>query len=201
MRIGSSLRAIPQTDTGLASVASASINPIEDKDMRTAFIRLPQMLGPIALATLLCCSAAANAADDQMSLTGLKDVKVAFDIKEGDAKLLLSRLDVIDETRQSLIRQGVTPHFILAFRGPATRLVQTDEDKIKPEDRGMAAKVATRIKEMSSAPGVDGFEQCAVAAREQGTKTELVLPQIRVVGNGFISLMAYQAKGYAYIAP
>jgi intracellular sulfur oxidation DsrE/DsrF family protein len=201
MRIGSSLRAILQTQTGLALAASASINPFEDIDMRTAFIRLPQMLGRIALATLLCCSAAANAADDQMSLTGLKDVKVAFDIKEGDAKLLLSRLDVIDETRQSLIRQGVTPHFILAFRGPATRLVQTDEDKIKPEDRAMAAKVATRIKEMSSAPGVDGFEQCAVAAREQGIKTELVLPQIRVVGNGFISLMAYQAKGYAYIAP
>src|SRR5216684_7157781 len=58
----------------------------------------------------------------------LKDVKVAFDLKEGDGKLLLSRLDVIDETRQSLIQQGVTPHFILAFRGPATKLVQTDLD-------------------------------------------------------------------------
>ena len=32
-------------------------------------------------------------------------------------------------------------------------------------------------------------------------KADKVLPQIRVVGNGFISLMAYQAKGYAYIAP
>ena len=74
-------------------------------------------------------------------------------------------------------------------------------DKIKPEDRAMAAKIATRIREMSRSPGVDGFEQCAVAAREQGTKTELVLPEIRVVGNGFVSLMAYQAKGYAYIAP
>ena len=169
--------------------------------MRTTFIRLPHILGSIALATFLFCSAGAKAADDHASLTGLKDVKVAFDLKEGDGKLLLSRLDVIDETRQSLIQQGVTPHFILAFRGPATKLVQTDPDKIKPEDRAMAAKIATRIKEMSGAPGVDGFEQCAVAAREQGTKTELVLPEIRVVGNGFVSLMAYQAKGYAYIAP
>jgi intracellular sulfur oxidation DsrE/DsrF family protein len=201
MRIRSSLRTIRRIDTRLPFAAFGPINPFEDIDMRTALIRLPQMLGPIALTALLFCSTGARAADDQMSLTGLKDVKVAFDIKEGDAKVLLSRLDVIDETRQSLIRQGVTPHFILAFRGPATRLVQTDEEKIKPEDRAMAAKVATRIKEMSSAPGVDGFEQCAVAAREQGIKTELVLPQIRVVCNGFISLMAYQAKGYAYIAP
>jgi intracellular sulfur oxidation DsrE/DsrF family protein len=169
--------------------------------MRTTFTHLPQMLGSIALATFLFCPGGAKAADDHASLTGLKEVKVAFDIKDGDGKLLLGRLDIIDETRQSLIQQGVTPHFILAFRGPATRLVQTDLDKIKPEDRAMAAQIATRIKEMSGAPGVDGFEQCAVAAREQGIKTELVLPQIRVVGNGFISLMAYQAKGYAYIAP
>jgi hypothetical protein len=169
--------------------------------MRTTFARLPQILGSIALATFLFSSADARAADDHASLTGLKDVKVAFDIKDGDGKALLGRLDIIDETRQSLIQQGITPHFILAFRGPATKLVQTDQDKIKPEDRAMAAKIATRIKEMSGAPGVDGFEQCAVAAREQGTKTELVLPEIRVVGNAFISLMAYQTKGYAYIAP
>lgn len=169
--------------------------------MRTTFIRLPQILRSIALATFLFCSAGTEAADDHASLTGLKDVKVAFDIKDGDGKALLSRLDIIDETRQSLIQQKITPHFILAFRGPATKLVQTDQDKIKPEDRAMAAKIANRIREMSGAPGVDGFEQCAVAAREQGTKTELVLPEIRVVGNAFISLMAYQAKGYAYIAP
>jgi len=143
----------------------------------------------------------ANAADDKAALTGLKEVKVAWDLKEGDPKLLLNRLDIIDETRQSLIQQGVTPHFVLAFRGPATKLLQTDPEQIKPEYREQAAKVAAKVNLMSSAPGVEGFEQCAVAVREQGTKVEKVLPQVRVVGNGFISLMAYQAKGYAYIAP
>jgi len=164
-------------------------------------MRLPRTLALIAAATLFIHSQAARAADDSMALTGLKDVKVAFDVKEGDPKALLSRLDIIDETRQSLLKQGVTPHFIVAFRGPATRLVQTDQDKIKPDDRATATKIAARIKEMSGATGVDGFEQCAVAVRQQETKAENVLPQIRVVGNGFISLMAYQAKGYAYIAP
>lgn len=150
---------------------------------------------------LLGVSAVASAADDKAALAGLKEVKVAFDIKEGDAKGLLNRLDIIDETRQSLIRQGVAPHFILAFRGPATKLVQTDETKIKPQDRPMAAKIAQKIRQMSHSDGVDGLEQCAVAVREQGTKVDKVLPQIHVVGNGFISLMAYESKGYAYIAP
>ncbi|MCM2306765.1 MAG: DsrE family protein [Sulfuritalea sp.] len=169
--------------------------------MNTDFTRLPKLLGAFALGTFVVCSTGVRAADDSAALKGLKEGKIAFDIHEGNPKLLLARLDVIDETRQSLIQQGVAPHFILAFRGPATKLVQTDQEKIKPEDRPLAAKVAARIKEMSKAPGVEGFEQCAIASRTQETKTELVLPEIRVVGNGFISLMAYQARGYAYIAP
>ena len=169
--------------------------------MITDFTRLSQLLGALVLGMFVVCSTGVRAADDSAALAGLKEGKIAFDIHEGNPKLLLARLNVIDETRQSLIQQGVTPHFILAFRGPATKLVQTDQEKIKPEDREMAAKVAARIKEMSKAPGVEGFEQCAVASRTQETKTELVLPELRVVGNGFISLMAYQAKGYAYIAP
>ncbi|MCC6776884.1 MAG: hypothetical protein IT537_09655 [Hyphomicrobiales bacterium] len=152
-------------------------------------------------ATLLLLPAVARSADDSKALQGLTVGKIAFDLKEGDGKLLLARLDVIDETRQDLIKQGIKPQFVLTFRGPATRLVQTDGDKIKPEDRAMAEKVAAKIKQMSSAPGVEGFEQCAIAVRQQGTKEESVLPQVRVVGNGFVSLMAYQAKGYAYIAP
>ena len=160
-----------------------------------------RVLGSIAVAITLLSPALADAADDSAALAGLKAVKVAFDLKEGDAKGLLSRLKIIDETRESLIRQGVAPHFILAFRGPATRLVQTDAADIKAEDRPLAAEIAQKIEQMSHAPGVDGFEQCAVAVREQGTKVDKVLPQIRVVGNGFISLMAYQAKGYGYITP
>jgi intracellular sulfur oxidation DsrE/DsrF family protein len=168
--------------------------------MRTS-ATLSRVFGSIAVAICAFSPAGAGAADDMAALAGLKAVKVAFDVKEGDAKGLLNRLKIIDETRESLIKQGVSPHFILAFRGPATRLVQTDAANIKPEDRPIAEQIAQKIEQMSRAPGVDGFEQCAVAVREQGTNVERVLPQIRVVGNGFISLMAYQAKGYAYIAP
>jgi intracellular sulfur oxidation DsrE/DsrF family protein len=164
-------------------------------------LNIARTVACLAMATFMLVSIGAMAADDKAALTDLKEVKVGFDLKEGDGKLLLSRIEIIDETRQSLIQQGVKPHFILAFRGPATKLVQTDPALIKPQDREMAAKIAAKIKQMGASSGIEGFEQCAVAAREQGTNVEMVLPEIRVVGNGFISLMAYQAKGYAYIAP
>jgi len=139
--------------------------------------------------------------DDKAALAGLTEVKVAFDITTGEGKGLLSRLNVIDETRQSLIKQGVKPNFVLAFRGPATKLVQSDVEKVKPEDRPELVKIASKIQEMSVAQGVQSLEQCSVAIRQQGTAADKVLPPIKVVGNSWISLLAYQTKGYAYIAP
>jgi intracellular sulfur oxidation DsrE/DsrF family protein len=150
---------------------------------------------------MLFGTAIAGGYDDQEALAGLKEVKVAFDLTAGDPKALLGRLNIIDETRQSLIQQDVTPRFVLTFRGPATRLTQTDQSKIKPEDREGAAKIAAKLAQMRSAKGIENLEQCAVAVREQGTRPQDVVPSVKVVGNAWISLMAYQAKGYAYIAP
>lgn len=155
----------------------------------------------VAAAASFTSSALAASYDDQEALTGLREVKVAFDLTAGDPKILLGRLNVIDETRQSLIQQGVTPHFVLTFRGPATKLIQTDLSKIKPDDREGAAKIAAKLDQMRHAKGIENLEQCAVAVREQGTSAEKVVPSVKVVGNAWISLMAYQAKGYAYIAP
>jgi hypothetical protein len=55
-----------------------------------------------------------------------------------------------------------------------------------------------------SALTAEGIAEESVGRRQSWCKPirrEKLLPEIRVVGNGFISLMAYQAKGYAYIAP
>jgi intracellular sulfur oxidation DsrE/DsrF family protein len=144
--------------------------------------------------------AQAEGSNDSVALSGLKQVKVAFDMTNGDAKALLNQLSVIGETRDSLIKQGVTPEFVIAFRGPATRLVQTDIEKIKPEDRSLAAKIAAKVNELSKANGVV-MQQCGVAVRQQEVKPENVLPAITVIGNSWISLMAYQTKGFAYIHP
>ena len=146
-------------------------------------------------------SAQAQHADDKAALQGLNEVKVIFDLTEGDGKTLNTYLNVVEEARQSLIKQGVKPQIVLAFRGPATRLVQTDQSQIKPEDREYATKIAATIKALSSAEGVAAIEQCGVAVRMVGTKPENVVPGVKVVGNSWISLAGYQAKGYGYISP
>jgi intracellular sulfur oxidation DsrE/DsrF family protein len=154
----------------------------------------------IAVLTVVIAPANSESPNDQAVLSGLSEVKVAFDLTNGDGKALLTQLNVIDETRQSLMKQGVKPQFVLAFRGPATKLVQTDQSQIT-EDRDHATKIAEKINAFRSADGVTSIEQCAVAVRLAGTKPEDVVPGVKVVGNSWISLMAYQAKGYGYISP
>jgi intracellular sulfur oxidation DsrE/DsrF family protein len=143
----------------------------------------------------------AESPQDAEALSGLNEVKVAFDMQTGNSAALLKQLEVIEETRESLIKQGVKPSFVITFRGPATKLVQMDPSQIPAEDRANASTIAGKIRALKVAEGITSMEQCAVAVRLAGTKQENVLPDIKVVGNGWISLMAYQAKGYGYIAP
>jgi intracellular sulfur oxidation DsrE/DsrF family protein len=141
-----------------------------------------------------------HAADDN-PIAGLKDAKIAFDITAGDPGRLLSILNTIDETRESFARHGVTPHFVLAFRGPATLLTQTDLSRLKPEDRETATKIAAKLKQLHGSAGIERLDQCSIALRSQKVDKALVNPDVTVVENGWITLVGYQARGYAYIAP
>lgn len=159
----------------------------------------------------LCCalvaaglwanSGNAQSADDRAALTGLSEVKIIFDLTSGDAERLSGTLAVIEDTRAALIRQGVTPQIVLAFRGGATRLVQTDLNALTTEQRKHASEIAAAIKALGGAKGIAALEQCAIAAKGQGVQPERLLPGIKLVGNGWVSLAAYQAKGFSYISP
>ena len=101
--------------------------------MHKNLMRFQSLLMAFVATALLVHAGAVKAADDRAALSGLSEGKIAFDLKDGEGRALLARLDVIDETRLSLIQQGVTPHFILAFRGPATRLAHDAGQAFRPE--------------------------------------------------------------------
>ncbi len=158
------------------------------------------LLGASVLLSAPALAARVEAADAN-PVAGLKDAKVAFDITAGDAGRVLNILNTIEETRESFIKQGITPHFVLAFRGPATLLTQTDVSRLKPEERETASKVAAKLKELRGEAGIERLDQCSIAMRGQKVDKAQVNPDVTIVENGWITLVGYQAKGYAYIAP
>jgi intracellular sulfur oxidation DsrE/DsrF family protein len=163
-------------------------------------IALAFLLGAAVVFASPVLGAHAWAADDS-PVAGLKEAKVAFDITAGEPNRMLNILNTIDETREGFMKRGIAPHFVLAFRGPASLLTQTDLSRLKPEDRDTAAKVAAKLKQLHGAPGIEHLAQCSIAMRGQKVDKAQVSPDVTVVENGWITLVGYQARGYAYIAP
>ncbi|HXJ78584.1 MAG TPA: hypothetical protein VMS64_07880 [Candidatus Methylomirabilis sp.] len=158
------------------------------------------LLGAVAAIATPVTEAPVWAAEDN-PVAGLKEAKIAFDITAGEPGHMLLILDTIEETRESFLRQGITPRFVLAFRGPASLLTQTDLSRFKPEDREAAAKVAAKLKQLRGTAGIERLDQCSIAMRGQKVDRAQVSPDVTIVENGWITLVGYQAKGYAYIAP
>jgi intracellular sulfur oxidation DsrE/DsrF family protein len=163
-------------------------------------VALALLLGAAVVFASPVLGAHAYAADDN-PVAGLKDAKVAFDITAGEPGRMLLILNTIDETREGFLKHGVTPHFVLAFRGPASLLTQSDVSRLKPEDRETAGRVAAKLKQLRATPGIERLDQCSIAMRGQKVDRAQVLPEVTIVENGWITLVGYQAKGYAYIAP
>ena len=71
--------------------------------MHKNLMRFQSLLMAFVATALLVHAGAVKAADDRAALSGLSEGKIAFDLKDGEGRALLARLDVIDETRLSLI--------------------------------------------------------------------------------------------------
>jgi intracellular sulfur oxidation DsrE/DsrF family protein len=135
---------------------------------------------------------------DSAALEGVTAGKVVWDINMGDPKKLSLYLRVIQETYDDLVRQNVTPDMIFAFRGRSVLLISTDREAIPLEEHQYLDEVAELLADLSKRPGVR-MEACSVACRLAGVETKDLLPGIHAVGNSFVSLIGYQAKGYGMI--
>lgn len=135
--------------------------------------------------------------DDKQALGNLTSLKMVCDVNVGEAKLLLRRLELIDETYSQLIDAGVTPTIVVAFRGGASLYVTRGGRYVDAKDAGIKKEIQGWIDQFSQ----HGFriEQCAIAAKAQKVDPADFLPAVTVVQNGYISIVAYQARGYALL--
>lgn len=154
---------------------------------------------------LLCIFAMSNASwavsaepSNADALHGLVSSKAVFDITTQDPHKLSFYLDLINKTAMSMKEAGVTPHFVLAFRGPATFLTTTNRDHVKIEDMPTADKIEEQLTALSRNPDMK-LEQCSVAAHALHVDTKTIYPSVKVIGNSWVSLIGYQNRGYAIV--
>ena len=137
--------------------------------------------------------------DDIDALESVQTTKTLFDINVSTASKLELYLQVIEQTYDDLVRQKQTPSpvFVIAFRGASVRLITTENWAFSDEDQESIQKAAASIHKLSN-KGVK-FEACSIATRLFRVDNKTILSEVKVVGNTFVSLVGYQAKGYSLV--
>ncbi len=137
--------------------------------------------------------------DDKDALHGVKNGKMLFDIDITDnPRKLALYLSVIRETHDDLVRQNVKPDILLAFRGQAVLLVNTQRNDNTDSDVEAAFKDIANLIQGLQQIGIK-MEACGAAMRTFNMKPDTLLPGIKAVGNTFVSITGYHAQGYATI--
>jgi intracellular sulfur oxidation DsrE/DsrF family protein len=138
-------------------------------------------------------------AEEYAALKGLKTVKAIFDVRAPSPKSAAVQLKLIHDTfkDKSLTAISKKPDFVVAFIGPSVKLISKNRDGFSPEDQKFLDEIAGTVSAMAK----DGIrvEICLFAAKLFGVDPGSVLPEIKQVGNGWISLIGYQAKGYSLV--
>lgn len=156
---------------------------------------LMALLAALLLTGIAAPAQAAKAIDDRAALADLKTGKGVFLVDIGDAKKLNFYLEVIQGTFKGMERQGVEPDFVLVYIGPSVKYLSTSPAPAIEEEVGaVLMEIETNVEALAEL-GVRQ-EICAVATRVFGIDNETVLPGLTLVGDGFISLIGYQAQGY-----
>ncbi|MHB8255525.1 MAG: DsrE family protein [Acidiferrobacter sp.] len=155
-------------------------------------------ISAIVLTALAYTSAAmAGTLNDSAALAGLHQAKAIFLVNVRKPVAVEHLVKVIGLTRRQLLSQKVTPHFIVVFIGPDVAFLTKDRRGIPYMDERAVANIQKDIADLS-AKGVQ-FQACGVALHGMDVKPMAVIPQVTPIGNGFISLIAYQEKGYALV--
>ena len=135
------------------------------------------------------------AINDQAALADLKVGKGVFLIDIGDAKKLNFYLEVIQGTYKGMKDQGVDPDFVLVYIGPSVKYLSTSPPaEIEQAAGGVLMEIESNVEALASL-GVRQ-EVCAVATRVFGIDNKTIFSGMTLVGDGFISLIGYQAQGY-----
>jgi intracellular sulfur oxidation DsrE/DsrF family protein len=138
-------------------------------------------------------------AEEYEALKGLKSVKAVFDVRISSPKSAALHLKLIHQTFKDKNILAITkkPAFVVVFIGPSVKLVSKNRGGFPTEEHKILDEIAGIISQMSK----DGIklEICLVAAQVFGVDPGSVLPEIKHVGNGWISLIGYQAKGYSIV--
>ena len=143
--------------------------------------------------------APALAGEYDNSLKDVTGIKAVFDVSQGSAKVSNVVFWAVKNVYEDKTVSNLSEKTKLAvvFHGPAVKLISTVRDGLSKEDSIEIDKFQDTLRQMKK-DGVK-LEVCLYAAKVMGVDPATIIPEIDRVGNGFISVIGYQAQGYAVV--
>ncbi|MFO8024464.1 DsrE family protein [Thiohalophilus sp.] len=149
----------------------------------------------LSLALATSYSHASSQINDRAALADLKVGQAVFLIDIADAKKMNFYLEVIQGTFKGMQDQGVTPDFVLVYIGPSVQYLSTSPTaEIEDTHSALLMEIEGNVEKLAGL----GIKQeiCAVATDAFAIDNQTLLSELNLVGDGFISLIGYQAQGY-----
>ncbi|MCU7845636.1 MAG: DsrE family protein [Candidatus Thiodiazotropha sp. (ex Monitilora ramsayi)] len=141
---------------------------------------------------------AEEAINDAAALIGVEATKSVFLIDFTNPKKTAFYMDIIRGTHDGLVRQGVTPNMVLVFIGQTVKYLSTEPEELLAMEYEEELKSIAESAKALKANGVR-MEVCAVATKVFEVENSTVLPEMDVVGDGFISLIGWQTQGHKLV--
>jgi len=148
---------------------------------------------------LLTVTAGNIFSEEYSTLKGMKSVKAVFDFELGNPQSALLNLQVIHQTfnDKNIWIGKKKPSIVVVFIGPSVKLASKNRGGFTADDQKILDEYARTVSAMAK----DGikFEICLIAVKVLGVEPSSILPEIKQVGNGWISLIGHEAKGYSLV--
>ncbi|HXX35425.1 MAG TPA: DsrE family protein [Thermodesulfobacteriota bacterium] len=155
------------------------------------------LLFNLFIAISLLCAVPTVSGEEYRSMKDIKSAKVVFDLRIGNPKSAALLLKVIHQTYKELAAMELNPVSVVVFLGPSVKLISRNREGFSPEDQKSLDEIADTISAMSK-DGIN-LEVCLMAAKVFNVNPSSVLPEFKTVGNGWISMIAYQSHGYSLV--
>ena len=136
--------------------------------------------------------------NNKEAMQGLKSMYVIYDIRKSNPNAMLAYLKGIESNRTNLVKEGVEPHQRIVFIASAVKFITTKpSEDVEMEYAPVLKKIAEQVARLVEL-GVK-MEVCSAATAAFKVDNATILPGIKVVRSGFLSVMGWQAQGYQLV--
>ncbi len=160
---------------------------------------LTRVMAIMLFLALLAFTATPAVAGEYAALDGVKGLNSVFDYSNDSPYAALVVMKAVAGVYKdaSVLALPTPPKTVIVFHGGAVKLISSDRTGYDKAEVEAMDKVAGMIRQFKQ-DGVK-MEVCMYAVKALGVDPDSIMPEIDKVGNGFISVLGYQAQGYSLV--